>query len=888
MTDRWTALELDNGDIEFLHDGSSFAPNYTVTVSDGNLSSASQAATIFFDAAPVLLRNQLIIENGETLVLSSQELQAEDDFTPANTLIFTIANLTQGQFEIIGRSGQPIVSFNQSQIINRQVRFVHDSSNQAPAYTVSVSDGELTTEPATATISFNQRPELMTNTLTIDDGGSIILTSSMLNTTDDQNPSALIYTVSNIQHGRFEFVSNPAIAIVQFTQQHVIDSKVRFVHDGSGQAPSYAVSVGDGVMSAPTTNAAIQFNLRPVLVTNRLLMKAEDTVINITASMLQATDDHVAGSLLFSVTNLQGGYFVKTSTLGVAITQFTQAEIDAGTIAFTRTSTTLLPRYTVSVSDGSLSTAPVLVEVAINRAPVIANNKLSLNQGDRVIITSSMLNIDDDATPSALTFQVSTVQHGRFELTTAPSVAVRQFTLQQVNDGQVCFVHDDSAFAPSYTVSVTDGVFTSAEESAAITFNRRPILTNNLLIVSQGQTVILTPAMLSVDDDSAADQIYFTVSEVTGGVFTFVGSPNIGIVTFTQQQINEGKVQFIQDGTDTSPHYKVSVNDGQITVPASLAVVQYSPTKKGEDLLPLVKFIASIAGAPLGALFLYMFYKNYYEWKARTQNRLAYDIYKRLNLELNYISPIPDAGVPGQYFRAMKDLRNKLNEKLDRPLYESEHYQYYIDLLAESIVFHLKPYRSELCGVKPGGFLATEELILDDLESVVMQQKIVSRVIQAANQRSRLTYPKGPCVSLKNFFWYTDKRLQFSLAPSIEEKDDKMEIEMPPLTNAPIPIEVEPVRQDELKRDSDEIKINQPVTGELNKLTETENQLTHLQVREIKEEGDNSSSEEEQERAPSPLRSPSILISRDSPLHPAQPPSRQQCNVRECDTCRIS
>ena len=47
------------------------------------------------------------------------------------------------------------MSFSQAQITAGQVRFVHDATNSAPSYDVSVSDGTLTAGPSAASISFS-------------------------------------------------------------------------------------------------------------------------------------------------------------------------------------------------------------------------------------------------------------------------------------------------------------------------------------------------------------------------------------------------------------------------------------------------------------------------------------------------------------------------------------------------------------------------------------------------------------------------------------------------------------------------------------------------------------------------------------------------------------
>jgi len=110
----------------------------------------------------------------------------------------------------------------------------------------------------------NLPPRLINNKLTVNKGQRVTLTSVDLNATDmDSNDVDLVFTVSNVQHGQFEIVSNLNVRIGRFTQRQVIGSEIQFVHDGSDNAPAYAVSVNDGNFSSAPVNATINFNNNP-------------------------------------------------------------------------------------------------------------------------------------------------------------------------------------------------------------------------------------------------------------------------------------------------------------------------------------------------------------------------------------------------------------------------------------------------------------------------------------------------------------------------------------------------------------------------------------------------------------------------------------------------
>jgi hypothetical protein len=86
--------------------------------------------------------------------------------------------------------------------------------------------------------------------------------------------------------------------------------------------------------------------------------------------------------------------------------------------------------------------------------------------------SSKMRSTTDVDNPAAgLLFNVSAISHGRFELASAPNIAILSFTQAQITGGQVRFVHDASSIAPSYLVSVSDGTLSAGPAAASIYFS---------------------------------------------------------------------------------------------------------------------------------------------------------------------------------------------------------------------------------------------------------------------------------------------------------------------------------------------------------------------------------------------------------------------------------
>ena len=83
--------------------------------------------------------------------------------------------------------------------------------------------------------------------------------------------------------------------------------------------------------------------------------------------------------------------------------------------------------------------------------------------------------------------------------------------------------------------------------------NVPPTIAGDLdLTVAKGRSVTVTPEDLhAVDPDDEATDLTFTVSKATNGFVTLSEGPARPVITFTQADLQRGRVLFMHDGTDT-------------------------------------------------------------------------------------------------------------------------------------------------------------------------------------------------------------------------------------------------------------------------------------------------------------------------------------------------
>jgi hypothetical protein len=147
-------------------------------------------------------------------------------------------------------------------------------------------------------------------------------------------------------------------------------------------------------------------------------------------------------------------------------------------------------QVTVRDAAGNQSTASTNILVA-------ATPHIALTKGAELIVTQDMFALSANGTsPSATSITISALANGQFRM---GGVSITQFTLEDVNDGLVTFVHDNTINAPSFNVAVSDGITSSAAKAAQVLFVPTDLLgvdaltgtaTSDLLIGGDGNDII--------------------------------------------------------------------------------------------------------------------------------------------------------------------------------------------------------------------------------------------------------------------------------------------------------------------------------------------------------------------------------------------------------------
>jgi len=558
-----------------------------------NLALDSFSAGVIFvhNTQPFFSFMAIEVGEGDTSILNRNNFGMEDGQAYEGIDFIRVSNIMHGHFE---RNGLSISEFSLGELTEGLISFIHNGGEEVPSFKFSVKDGEIGSEygilrdVSFSFTSMNDAPAMGDPTFAITKGGTLILGRNDFAISDvDDADFALSITVSNISHGQFEKAN---AAVTEFTLQDVADGLISFIHDGGEDAPSFDIAVKDdegGASFSTPTSADISFtnaNDAPVMGTPAFTITEGGSLV-LTDTAFDITDvDDAASALTIQVSNISHGQFEKANA---AVTEFTLQDVADGLISFIHDGGEDAPSFDIAVKDdegGASFSTPISADISFtnaNDAPVIGTPAFTITEGGSLVLTDTTFDITDvDDAASALIILVSNISHGQFEKANA---AVTEFTLQDVADGLISFIHDGGEVAPSFDVAVKDdegGASFSTPISADISFtnaNDAPVMGTPAFTITEGGSLVLTDTTFDITDvDDAASALMILVSNISHGQFE---KANVAITEFTLQDVADGLISFIHDGGEDAPSFDIAVKDDEVGASFS------TPTSAGIDFI---------------------------------------------------------------------------------------------------------------------------------------------------------------------------------------------------------------------------------------------------------------------------------------------------------------
>ncbi|MEQ1848609.1 MAG: cadherin-like domain-containing protein, partial [Nitrospira sp.] len=337
----------------------------------------------------------------------------------------------------------------------------------------------------------------------------------------------------------------------------------------------YVLTDGDGGTSAnyDTTVAVSGVNDPPNIVDATVALdenSANATAVTNVSDSFTGTDlDRDGEALTYSITaGNTGGAFAINAATG-AITVATSAALDFETTpSFT---------LTVQASDGTLTdTAAITINLNnLNEAPV-AGDDVAVTTENTAVTTGNVLANDSDVDSVLSPASISAFD----------AVSVNGGTVVNNGDGTFSYTPGvNFTGIDMFTYTVSDGLLS---DTATVTITVTPagnsvpsLAANTGSTVTQGLTDVITASELHVVDlDNTSGQlIYMVTTAPLNGHLELTTTPGVAITTFTQADIEAGRLVFVHNGAaTTSDNFTFIVSDGAGgTIGASIFTFTVSP-----------------------------------------------------------------------------------------------------------------------------------------------------------------------------------------------------------------------------------------------------------------------------------------------------------------------
>lgn len=341
----------------------------------------------------------------------------------------------------------------------------------------------------------------------------------------------------------------------------------------------------------------------------------------ITSAMLIAYDEETVlpDEILYTVTSppASGAIFRDGVALGPFGT-FSHQDVIDGLITFTHNGEEdFLDGVKLEISDGSATSSRTLpIQITpVNDQPVVASSSIALLEGGTAVFSSGDLRIADvdgvgddiglaedtplqiriDSLPASGTLYYNDPVNGQTAVTPG-------FVVNQSDIARLSYQHDGSEnFSDSFNFTgIDNNTYTnvgfdapgsvSGVMNVGITpVNDAPVVLQNKGIIDDGVTdnrvyeggsrTLTSGELFSPDPDSTSTQIqYQLLSKPIYGKLLINGSAAGVGTSFTQQQILDGVVKYVHDGSENfSDVFRFKVDDGSSNVTAQDFVIEVRP-----------------------------------------------------------------------------------------------------------------------------------------------------------------------------------------------------------------------------------------------------------------------------------------------------------------------
>ncbi|ETN60505.1 kon-tiki [Anopheles darlingi] len=592
---RFTQKQLEAGVISYVHNGSE---NSSDTIRLVALSRNKESIPFLLsiqilpinDEIPLLVTNTgLHMWIGGKSMIGSNDLMAQDYDTPPENITFHIQQMTGGYVAFKDSYNKKTHAFTQQDINSNMVYFIHDSSNQNGKIVFYVSDGvHNTTESALHIITNPVALEVIRNEvlhvfpLT---RKQILPEQLHYKCSDDDRDVKYIVTIPP-QMGRllYEQIENGySSEISEFTQHDIENGRIFYEHTHA----MVELKTNDSFyfdVTAPLSNSLVDqiFSidvsvssgglLRFLPVPRITLDEGESAPIKLDLSKVLEyleTRAGIGAPELYIEVHPPAHGLVELEDESPEVNRFSLNDFYSNKVIYRHDhSDTIEDKISLAVFlvPGHLFLCNITIPVTINPVNdqpfhlLTPSPHISVIEGENQTITSThLLTEDADTDPRDIVYDVISGPNLGVLLKISdegyPQDIItygNQFTQADINENRIIYTHSGNPQSTTFYFKVSDGKFKPVYEIFNIKILPITILPgfgSQPILVQQGSNLgVLEPKHVVVETNVQKSRIVYNITKgALGGIIIANNKP---IVKFTQRQLEDGKISYMQ--TDMS------------------------------------------------------------------------------------------------------------------------------------------------------------------------------------------------------------------------------------------------------------------------------------------------------------------------------------------------
>ncbi len=433
-------------------------------------------------------------------------------------------------------------------------------------------------------LTVNNLPVLVSSgPLTVSEGNTQTISNSLLLVNDENDPppnvTYTLVTPPNVANGSLSLNGALLAPNSIFTQADINQGRLVYQHNGSESVQdTFVFAVADGrggtIPNTTFTINVIPVNDPPTLQSLTTVTVTEAGLATISNTTLSVTDtEQAANQIFYSLNSLptNGTLSLATGPLTLGST-FTQADINANRLTYRQNgSETTTDTFTFTATDGAggflnpqIQTFSIQIQAADDAPVLVTNTALTVSQAGPSTISSTALRATDaeftsPAQQDLIKFSVTQLPtEGTLFLNGTEQLALFTFSQADLNANRISYAQSGTPTnSDRFNFTLSDGTNTTTEFTYEIFVQGvagPPVLaTNARLTVSEGQidAPISNTLLRVTDPDSGAAFLTYTVGAIpTGGSLKKSGTDLTAGQTFTQADINNGRITYAHNGSE--------------------------------------------------------------------------------------------------------------------------------------------------------------------------------------------------------------------------------------------------------------------------------------------------------------------------------------------------